>query len=56
MLPYLQTHLSIREIAERLFVSRNTVNSQVSAVYRKLGVTSRSEAVTVATAAGLVGA
>ncbi len=56
LLPYLQTHLSIREIAERLFVSRNTVNSQVSAVYRKLGVTSRSEAVTVATTAGLLGA
>ena len=31
LLPYLQTHLTIREIAERLFVSRNTVNSQVSA-------------------------
>ena len=55
LLPYLQTHLSIREIAERLFVSRNTVNSQVSAVYRKLGVTSRTEAVNAATTAGLLG-
>ena len=27
LLPYLQRHLTIREIAERLFVSRNTVNS-----------------------------
>ena len=37
LLPYLQTHLTIRDIAERLFVSRNTVNSQVSSIYRKLG-------------------
>ena len=37
LLPYLQTHLTIREIAERTFVSRNTVSSQVSAIYRKLG-------------------
>jgi LuxR family transcriptional regulator, maltose regulon positive regulatory protein len=55
LLPYLQTHLSMREIAERLFVSRNTVNSQVSAVYRKLGVTSRTDAVNAATTAGLLG-
>ena len=27
LLPYLQTHLTIREIGERLFVSRNTVSS-----------------------------
>ena len=27
LLPYLQTHLMMREIAERLFVSRNTVSS-----------------------------
>ena len=29
LLPYLQTHLTIGEIGERLFVSRNTVSSQV---------------------------
>ena len=52
LLPYLQTHLTIREIAERLFVSRNTVNSQVSSIYRKLGVSSRNEAVQQATAIG----
>ena len=55
LLPYLQTHLTIREIAERLFVSRNTVNSQVSSIYRKLGVSSRNEAVQQATAIGLLG-
>ena len=45
LLPYLQTHLSIREIADRLFVSRNTVSSEVASMYRKLGVSKRSEAV-----------
>jgi LuxR family transcriptional regulator, maltose regulon positive regulatory protein len=55
LLPYLQTHLTIREIAQRQFVSRNTVNSQVSSIYRKLGVTSRNDAVEQATTAGLLG-
>jgi LuxR family transcriptional regulator, maltose regulon positive regulatory protein len=55
LLPYLQTHLTIREIAERLFVSRNTVSSEVGSVYRKLGVSSRSSAVQQATAIGLLG-
>ena len=55
LLPYLQTHHTIREIAERLFVSRNTVNSQVSSIYRKLGVSSRADAVQRATATGLLG-
>jgi LuxR family transcriptional regulator, maltose regulon positive regulatory protein len=55
LLPYLQTHLTIREIAERTFVSRNTVSSQVSAVYRKLGVSSRTDAVAQATNIGLLG-
>ena len=30
LLPYLQTHLTIGEIGERLFVSRNTVSSEVA--------------------------
>jgi LuxR family transcriptional regulator, maltose regulon positive regulatory protein len=55
LLPYLQTHLTIREIGERLFVSRNTVNSQVGSIYRKLGVSSRNDAVQTATAIGLLG-
>jgi LuxR family maltose regulon positive regulatory protein len=45
LLPYLPTHLSFREIADQLYVSPHTVKSQVTSVYRKLGVTSRSEAV-----------
>jgi LuxR family maltose regulon positive regulatory protein len=55
LLPYLQTHLTIREIGERLFVSRNTVSSEVSSIYRKLGVSSRHDAVQRATEIGLLG-
>ena len=55
LLPFLQTHLTFSEIGERLFVSRNTVSSQASSIYRKLGVSSRSDAVTQATAIGLIG-
>jgi LuxR family maltose regulon positive regulatory protein len=55
LLPYLQTHLTIREIGERLFVSRNTVSSEVASIYRKLGVSSRNDAVERATAIGLLG-
>jgi LuxR family maltose regulon positive regulatory protein len=45
LLPLLPTHLSLPEIAGRLFVSPHTVRSQVKSVYRKLGVSSRSEVV-----------
>jgi LuxR family transcriptional regulator, maltose regulon positive regulatory protein len=45
LLPLLSTHLSFREIGERLHVSRHTVKSQAVSAYRKLGVSSRSEAV-----------
>ncbi len=55
LLPYLQTHLTIREIGNRLFVSRNTVSSEVGSIYRKLGVSSRHDAVQQATAIGLLG-
>ena len=55
LLPYLLTHLTYREIAERLFVSRNTVSTEVSSIFRKLGVSSRGEAVQAATAIGLLG-
>ena len=56
LLPLLTTHLSFREIAERLFVSRNTVKTQAIAVYRKLDASSRSEAIERAVALGLVDA
>jgi LuxR family maltose regulon positive regulatory protein len=54
LLPFLATHLSFREIGEALYVSRNTVKTQAISVYRKLGVTSRSEAITRALELGLV--
>jgi LuxR family maltose regulon positive regulatory protein len=53
LLPLLATHLSFREIAEQLFVSRNTIKTQAISVYRKLGVSSRSEAVAEAQRLGL---
>jgi LuxR family maltose regulon positive regulatory protein len=54
LLPLLSTHLSFREIGERLHVSRNTVKTQAIAVYRKLGVSSRSDAIERAADLGLV--
>jgi LuxR family maltose regulon positive regulatory protein len=41
----LHTHLSQREIGERLSLTRNTIHTHTTAIYRKLGVKSRSEAV-----------
>jgi LuxR family maltose regulon positive regulatory protein len=54
LLPMLSTHLSFREIGERLHVSRNTIKTQAISVYRKFGVSSRSEAVALAQDIGLV--
>ena len=45
LLPYLATHLTFPEIASRLFLSRNTVKTEAVGIYRKLGATSRSEAI-----------
>ena len=54
ILQYLPTHLSFREIGELSFVSSNTVKTQAIAVYRKLGVSCRSEAVARARGCGLL--
>ena len=54
LLPLLATHLSFREIGERLFVSRNTIKTQAISVYRKLGVSNRSAAIERAAEIGLV--
>jgi LuxR family maltose regulon positive regulatory protein len=51
----MQTHLTLGAIAERLYVSRNTVSTQVKSIYRKLGVSSRREAVDSARDIGLLG-
>jgi len=55
LLPYLQTHLTAAKIAERLFLSSHTVKTEIKAIYRKLGVSSRNGAVQRATAIGLLG-
>jgi LuxR family maltose regulon positive regulatory protein len=54
ILQYLPSHLSFREIAERIHVSPNTVKTQAQAVYRKLDASSRAEAVETARGAGLL--
>jgi len=54
VLELLPTHAPLQEIAESLFVSRNTVKSHTLAIYRKLDVSSRSDAVTKARALGLL--
>jgi LuxR family maltose regulon positive regulatory protein len=45
VLQLLPTHLTLQEIADELFVTRSTVKSQVSAIYRKVQATTRSQAV-----------
>ncbi len=45
LVPLLPTHLTYPEIGERLFISRHTVKTQAGSVYRKLGASSRKEAV-----------
>jgi len=54
LLPFLSTHLSLRAIAERFFVSRNTVKTQAASTYRKLEASSRAEAVDHAKQLGLI--
>ncbi|MFD3579045.1 LuxR C-terminal-related transcriptional regulator [Streptomyces sp. NPDC058644] len=54
VLHQLQQEVPLREIADGLYVSVNTVKSHVRAVYRKLGVSSRAEAVRRARVLGLV--
>ena len=45
IVPLLASHLTLQEIADRLFLSRHTVKTHSIAVYRKLGVSSRREAI-----------
>jgi LuxR family maltose regulon positive regulatory protein len=54
MLPLLPTHLTYPEIGQRLFISRHTVKTHAASVYRKLGVSSRAEAVERIHALGLI--
>jgi DNA-binding CsgD family transcriptional regulator len=54
VLRLLVTDLSAREIAQRLYLSPNTVRSHSRAIYRKLRVNSRGDAVARAEALGLL--
>ena len=48
VLRLLRSDLSLREIANELYIAHNTVKSYTQAIYRKLGVTSRSAALETA--------
>jgi LuxR family maltose regulon positive regulatory protein len=54
VLRLLPTHYTLGEIGDELVVSRNTIKSQVAAIYRKLDVANRAEAVRRAQEAGLL--
>ncbi len=54
VLRLLDSDLSAREIGEQLFLSHNTIRSHKRALYRKLGVHSRPDAIARATALGLL--
>jgi LuxR family maltose regulon positive regulatory protein len=53
LIHFLPTHLSLQEIADRLHLSRPTVKTHVAAIYHKLGVQGRSEAVELIDQLGL---
>jgi LuxR family transcriptional regulator, maltose regulon positive regulatory protein len=54
LLRQLGTHYSFREIAGQLCLSQHTVKSQAMSIYRKFGVSSRSEAIRHARDLGLL--
>jgi LuxR family maltose regulon positive regulatory protein len=54
VLQLLPTHLSLGEIGDELYTSRNTVKTHVAAVYRKLHCSTRTEAVERSRDLGLV--
>jgi LuxR family maltose regulon positive regulatory protein len=50
----LTTYLPFGEIATELFLSTHTIKTQARSIYRKLGATTRSQAVTQARELGLL--
>jgi len=54
VLPLLATHLTAPEMAAELFVSVHTVKSQQASLYRKLGTSTRSQAIARARQLGLL--
>jgi LuxR family transcriptional regulator, maltose regulon positive regulatory protein len=55
LLPLLSTHLPVSEIAAELFLSPHTIKSEMKSIYRKLGATTRTQAVTRSRELGLLG-
>ena len=55
VLRYLPTRMTNQDIAGELYVSLNTVKTHIKAIYRKLGASSRAEAVLVARRHGALG-
>jgi LuxR family transcriptional regulator, maltose regulon positive regulatory protein len=53
LIHFLPTHLSLQEIADRLYLSRPTVKTHVASIYNKLGVEGRSQAVELIEQLGL---
>ena len=54
VLRLLRSDLSLREIAQELYISHNTIKSYTQSIYRKLGVTSRSAALETASDIDLI--
>jgi LuxR family transcriptional regulator, maltose regulon positive regulatory protein len=54
LLRLLGTHYSFREIGGQLYLSQHTVKSQAMSIYRKFGVSSRSDAIRHARDLGLL--
>ena len=54
LLPLLPTHMPAHEIAAQLFLSHNTIRTEMKSIYRKLGAVTRSQAVTQARQLGLL--
>ena len=54
VLSYLPSRLTNAELAERCFVSVNTIKTHMAHIYQKLGVPNRSEAITRARELGLL--
>jgi LuxR family transcriptional regulator, maltose regulon positive regulatory protein len=54
LVAFLPSHLTQSEIGRRMYISSNTVKTHMKGLYRKLGATSRSEAVDLARGCGLL--
>jgi LuxR family maltose regulon positive regulatory protein len=54
LLPLFPTNLSFPQIAAELFLSPHTIKSEMKSIYRKLGATTRTEAVTRSRELGLL--